>query len=270
MMGDLWTFGDSFSASSNSSEWFNLLIGDFKGTSWYNNFCDSRDVQTIMDTFYRNLCNIKENSLVVIFLPTLARIRYPKKEVHFDKIFESSYLCVHGGEENMDNIEYFSHWPYREFPKGTPRKELDFPFDYLDLVKIDNKLVSYVYNNQEEQKEFRRLLQDDIDSIKPVDFAKLLKTNKANVENWNSIFESLKKFCKFNLIFVSWTDEYNSKNVFGKKELTEEIGMWHTKHDEFNETNGKSGLEWDEHFSTQMNKEFSKWIKNKYPNYFNI
>lgn len=269
-MGDLWTFGDSFASTSNmNTEWFLLINNKFKGKNYYDLFCDARDVQTVMDTFYRNLHNIKKGSLVVVFLPTLARIRYPKSRKYFDYILESSHI-TNGNLGDMNLKEYFSHWPYQEFPKGIPREELDFPFNHLDLKKIDSELVPYNYKDEDNVNEYQRIIFDDIDSIKQVDFSKFLLTNDANVENWNDIFFSLKKFCSFEILFVSWTDEYNTENVVGKTQLTDEIGFWHTKHEEYEETNGKFGLEWDEHFSTKMNKAFSKWIMKKYPKYFNI
>lgn len=275
---EFWTFGDSFaSTAANSSDWFSLLTDKFKGEKYYNYYCDARDVQTIMDSFYRNLCNISDDSLVVIWLPSLARLRYPKKPKSFTKLLEASFTT--NGKffdinhiENVDGfdvIEYFTHFPYYNFPHGKPKPELEFPFDSFDLNKIDSNHVTYDYNDDIVKPELKRKIEENLNSIKPVDFAKLLLINEANVENWNSIFGSLNKFCNFDILFVSWTDEYNPENVVGKEQLTKEIGFWHTKHEEYQETDGEYGIEWDEHFSTKMNKSFSEWMQNKYPKYFN-
>jgi hypothetical protein len=267
---DFWTFGDSFASCNNETDWFKILEKRFIGQSWYNQSCASRDVQTIMDSFYKNLCNIKDNSLVVIWLPTMARIRYPKSPRYFDKMFESLYYT--NKQNNIEvtkdfNIyEYFSHWPYKNYPEGQPKYYLDFPFTTFDLSIIDKlTLMTYTYNNVDCQENIKKHLNF---GVTPVDFAKFLVANKASSSNWNDIFSSLKKSCNFEILFVSWTDEYDIENVVCKEQLIDEIGFWHTNNEEYEETNGKFGRKWDEHFSTKMNKAFAEWIIKKYPNYF--
>lgn len=277
---ELWVFGDSFASSTiqhdefgihYSSDWFSLLAKEFLGDLWFNEYCPARDVQTIMDNFYKNLHNIKEDSLVIVWLPSMARLRYPKKEIFFETNSEASYCTnstniISGEIQNFDKIEYFSHWPYLDYPSGIARPELDFPFDSFDFDDLDKtKSVTYDYFSSFSKQSIKQKIEE---GISPIDFSKLLVANNATKENWNDIFNSLKKFCKFEILFVSWTDEYNSQNVVGKNKLTKEIGIWHTQHDEYNETNGESGLEWDEHFSTKMNENFAKWIIKKYPKYF--
>lgn len=270
MIGDLWTFGDSFASTDviSKNDWFSNIIENFKGSNYFNSFCSARDTQTIMDLFYRNLCNIKDNSLVVIWLPTLARIRYPKNPNHFSKLLESDYVRKNVNEFNVN--EYFIHFPYYQYPLGTPKKEIDFPFNHFDLNEIDGGYVTYDYNDKDVKNQLNRIVKEDVNSIKPIDFSKLSKISQSSVENWNDIFFSLKNFCNFEILFVSWTDDYNNENVIGKTQLTKEIGIWHTQHDDFLESNGSSGIEWDEHFSKKMNIEFSNWVMNKYPQYFNI
>ena len=268
---NFWVFGDSFASTAfEGYDWFGNLTDKFKGEYYYNYFCDARDTQTIMDSFYRNLCNITDDSFVVVWLPSLARLRYPKKEELFETMYEASFdtngKTQNGIPSNFDVTEYFNHWPYENYPEGTPRKELDYPFDtfdYFDLNLMNN--VSYIYHNEDGEEISRKLRF----GVSPPDFYKFIQVSKATQQNWNSIFKSLKNFCKFEILFVSWTDEYDTENVVGRTQLTEEIGFWHTKHDEYIETNGKSGIEWDEHFSKKMNNSFSSWIENKYPKYFN-
>lgn len=272
---DLWTFGDSFASTSpEGHDWFSLLTNDFEGNEYYNHFCDARDTQTIMDSFYRNLCNIKPNSFVVVWLPSLARLRFPKKKEYFKKLREASFTTsdksafVDGLGKfptSFDVVEYFTHFPYFDYPNGQGKPELDFPFDTFDYAEFDNK--SYI-NYETYYDGFSKLRRGLSLGISPTDFYKLIQISKASVENWNKIFKSLKDFCDFDIVFVSWTDEYNKENVLGKTQLTREIGFWHTKDMEYNESNGEEGLEYDEHFSKKMNRAFADFIKNKYPKYF--
>lgn len=271
----LWTFGDSFASTSNQeTDWFYKLSERFSGEDYFNLFCDARDTQTIMDSFYRNLCNIEDNSLVVIWLPSLARIRYPKKPEYFSKLLEASFTIKNDfydlnnieNIKNFDIVEYFTHFPYYNYPDGKAKPQLDFPFDTLDFNHLHElSKVSYV-THEEGLEEVRQNLEY---GVTPIDFYKLIQISKSSIENWNKIFSSLKKFCNFEILLVSWTNEYNEENVISKTQLTKDIGFWHTKHQEYEETNGKNGLEWDEHFSTKMNIAFSDWIMNRYPNYFN-
>jgi hypothetical protein len=261
---DLWVFGDSFATSDGqSNDWFSLLVKKFSGNEYFNYYCPSRDIQTIMDTFYSNLYKINDESLVIIWLPSLARIRYPKNKKYFNKLHESSYVV--SGDETPPS-EYFVHWPYDDFPNGTPKKELDFPFNTFDYNHLNkNNKVNYSYKTDEGQEMIQHALND---GIRPVDFSKLLNANDATAKNWTNIIESLKKYCKFEILFVSWTDEYKSDLILGKSILTEKIGLWHTQHMDYVETNGKSGNEWDDHFSTKMHKKFSNWVIETYPKYF--
>lgn len=269
---DFWVFGDSFASTAfEGYDWFGNLTESFKGKNYYNNFCDARDTQTIMDSFYRNLQNIKNDSFVVIWLPSLARLRYPKKEELFETMCEASYdtngETENGIPLNFDVTEYFNHWPYENYPEGTARKELDYPFntfDYFDLNVMDT--VNYTYYDEIGGYEVFRKLNF---GVSPPDFYKFIQVSKASQKNWNSIFKSLKNFCNFEILFVSWTDEYDTENVVGKTQLTKELGMWHTKDDEYNESNGTEGIQYDEHFSKKMNDSFSEWIIKKYPKYFN-
>jgi hypothetical protein len=268
---DFWTFGDSFAPYGKETDWFEILVKQFIGNNYYNHYCASRDVQTIMDSFYKNLCNIKDDSLVIIWLPSMARIRYPKSPKYFDKTFESLHYTnkkdTDGLIKDFNTYEYFSHWPYENYPDGKPNYYLDFPFNTFDLLIIDKiKSMTYQYNEFEYQESIKRNLEF---GVTPVDFAKFLVANKASSKNWNDIFFSLKKSCKFNILFISWTDEYIDETVIGRTQLTNEIGFWDTQHDEYIETSGKFGIEWDEHFSTKMNKEFANWVMKKYPKYFN-
>jgi hypothetical protein len=260
---DLWIIGDSFTESNpNGNYWTDILMKQFNGENRYLNACPGRDIQTTMDLFYKNLHNISDTSLVLIFLPTIARLRYPKKKEYFDEFLEAG---IH--KEINDNIpnnfkELFLHWPYADYPNGTARTELDFPFDSFDLNQLDGTLITYDYQNETER------LSEVTNDISRMDFARLLNTNQSTLKNWNDIFYSIKRAFPFKVVFFSWTDEYNSESVLTKKSITNMIGYWHTQNDEYIESNGTLGLKSDEHFSLKMHNAFAKMVMGMNKTYF--
>lgn len=266
---DLWIFGDSFVSSDDGNDfWVDIIKHKFNGTNYYISQCDARDIQTIMDTYYKNLFNIKNDSLVIIFLPSMARLRYPKNKKYYTEHKESSFRVSVADYTDICDTELFSHWPYKNYPNGTAIDELDFPFNIFDYnILKNNDIINYLYYTEDEHKKIKKSINDN---ISPIDFAKLIVANNSTKQNWNDIFISLKKTFNYEILFCSWTDEYETDIVYGKHQLTNEIGYWHTQHDEFIESGGKTGMEWDEHFSKKMHIGFSEWIMNKYTNYFNL
>lgn len=260
---DLWIFGDSFTSTLSDKYWTLRLKKKFKGNDFYLNSCDSRDIQTIMDSFYKNLHNISKDSLVCIFLPSLARIRYPKSPKLFDTICESNINTTTFNSDSYNFKELFIQWPYADYPNGKATKELDFPFNEFDYDKLNfNQKINYNYKKERDK------LSESIDEISPIDFAKLLNTNESTAKNWNDIFFSIQKAFSFKVLFFSWTDEFDSNIVWTKEVITKKIGFWHTMAEEFDETNGVSGYQYDEHFSHKMHKSFYNLIISEFPQYF--
>jgi hypothetical protein len=261
---DLWIFGDSFAeGNADVNYWTDILIENFNGENRYLNSCPGRDVQTIMDLFYKNLHNISDTSLVIIFLPTVARLRYPKKEKHFNDFLETGWQKRLGDDTPHNFKEYFLASPYMDYPNGNAREELDFPFDKFDLNKLDNtNLITYNYKNEQER------FSEAIDGISCMDFARLLNTNKATLDNWNDIFNSMKRAFPFKVLFYSWTDEYDIESVLTRKAITNLVGYWHTQHDDFRDTHGSSGILNDEHFSLKMHKGFADLVMLMNKTYF--
>lgn len=261
---DLWIIGDSFAESNvDGNYWTDILMENFNGENRYLNACPGRDIQTIMDTFYKNIHNISDTSLVIIFLPTVARIRYPKKERYFNDYLETGWRKELEDKTQHNFKEYFLHSPTIGYENITPIKELEFPFDSFDYKKIDNtQLITYNYKNESDK------IAEAINDISCLDFARLLNTNQATIHNWNDIFHSIKHAFPFKVLFFSWTDEYDIKSVFTKQLVTILNGYWHTNADEYKDTNGKSGNEIDEHFSLKMHAAFAKLIMDSNKTYF--
>ena len=262
---DLWIIGDSFAESNADGDyWTDILMENFNGNNRYLNACPGRDIQTTMDVFYKNIHNISDTSLVIIFLPTVARLRYPKKDRYFTRFLETGWRKSNMDDKTEHNFkEYFLHSPKADYPNGEPRQELDFPFDSFDYSKLDNtRLITYNYKNEPER------FEEAIDGISCMDFARLLHTNEATIQNWNDIFHSAKHGYPFKVLFFSWTDEFDVKSVFTKKLTTLLNGYWHTLNDEYNETNGESGDANNEHFSLKMHKVFADLIISMNKTYF--
>ena len=103
---DLWILGDSFTESnSDGNYWTDILIKQFNGENRYLNAGPGRDIQTTMDLFYKNIHNISDTSLVLIFLPTVARLRYPKKKEHFNEFLEAETE----GRVKIAKVEFMEH-----------------------------------------------------------------------------------------------------------------------------------------------------------------
>jgi hypothetical protein len=226
----LWIIGDSFAGNRHGMDsWQILLYHSFIGNTAYISSKGSRNIQTIIDVFLTNLYQIKENDVVILFLPTSTRPRLPLKipENHIELTI--GYKIT---EEERDS-NYFTNPSYS-----------DGPF-FSDILE-------HPYNKD------------------GVDYMILLNSSKSAINNWNKILYSLSKSFKFKLILVSWEDELDSNIVATKQILTNEIGFWHTQHNDYEETNGNSGNNWDFHFSKKMDYAFYKYIITKYPEYFNI
>jgi hypothetical protein len=268
----LWVIGDSFTSNKKyyidgeNYNWPSILSDRFNGNNKFLNSTNCKDMQTIMDLFYKNMHTISDNSLIIMFLPSLARIRYPRKLDYINNDLDNGSNYI----ENIDNIPYnfkdlFIHWPYEDYPNGTAYHELEFPFDTFDYSfnhGPHNHHIGLYYYEQ------RELWEDYVlGKVENFDFAKLINANSSTIQNWNDILYSIKKTFKFDIEFFSWSDELDPNIVWTKQKIKEEIG-WHTMDDDWNDTNGESGYQYDEHFSYKMHKAFSDMIIKKYPNHF--
>jgi hypothetical protein len=262
----LWILGDSFTQNGIFNSWPKLLQKKFIGEDVFLNSTISGDIQTIMDTFYKNMQVIKKDSLVLIFLPSLARIRFPKKKEYFDKNLATGTFIQNKNEISYNFDELFIHWPYKEYPNPDGVDELEFPFDTFNFNGHQNGGSYYVglyyYKNRE-------LWENAVvGNVNNFDFARLLLANSSTTKNWNDILQSIKNTFPFHIEFFSWTDELDPNIVWTKERITKEIGFWHTMNDDWNDTNGESGEEYDEHFSHKMHNVFTDMIIEKYPSYF--
>lgn len=250
-MSKIWIFGDSFTGSSTDrqSAWTEIVIKKFKGKNHHVSSKGSRDVQTIIDIFLRNLKDIKPEDLVILFLPTTARYRLPRIEPIVD-VEKSNKLTTLKQKE--EHLEFFSHLKFSDDGKSI----LEYPLGLIDETKwhfsppleTNSAEINFTY----------------------ADVLSIIAGSNAMKNNLNEILFSFKNYFPFGIALFSWTDEYDENNVIGKKQLTNEIGFWHTLRDLYEETNGEYGGMGDAHFSPKMHKAFADYLIVKFPQFFNL
>jgi hypothetical protein len=250
MDSKLWIIGDSFTGGSpdRHSAWVEITTKKFKGKKHHVSSKGSRDVQTIIDIFLRNLKNIKPEDLVILFLPTIARYRLPRIEPIIDVESNDSLETL---EQKKQHLEFFSHLKFSHDGKST----LEYPLGLINETKWDIHPPSQIKSGKI--------------NFTYADVLSLIAGSDAMKNNLNEILFSFKNYFPFELALFSWTDEYDENNVIGKKQLTKEIGFWHTLNDEWVHSNGELGQKYDMHFSTKMHKAFGDYVINKFPQFFN-
>lgn len=235
----LWIIGDSFTGMHDNS-WPKLLIDTFKGNDFYISSQGSRDVQTILDIFLRNLKDIKKDDFVILFLPTLKRSRLPLKTPKTDVEF-SKFLKVES--EKRKHLDYFigAH----SYQSGDETKILEEPLTGISDTDFEDPNFKLNYN----------LIQ-------------IVSTSEASINNFKEIFKSLKSYLPFKLLIFSWIDELDIDEIFTRSKIEKEIGFWESLHMLYNKTNGEMGIKDDFHWSNDMHKSFADYIIVNNSEYF--
>ena len=96
----------------------------------------------------------------------------------------------------------------------------------------------------------------------------MINSSKVFANNWNLILKSIQSYVPFKLLYYSWENELDSSIVNTRDVITDELGIWETLHDIWNNTNGEKGNRHDGHWSEDMNIKFAKDIIKSYPQYF--
>ena len=89
-MNKLWIIGDSFTGYDNGF-WTEIVTKKCKG-KFYISSHGSRDYQTVIDIFLRNLKNISKDDLVILTIPALERTRLPLKYPITDVEYSNEYI----------------------------------------------------------------------------------------------------------------------------------------------------------------------------------
>ena len=240
-MSKLWIIGDSFTGSlpHPKKAWTQQICDKFKGNSYIVKSKPSRDIQTILDIFLRNIKDIKEDDFVILTIPSLARVRLPRNTPTRD--VEHSNLNI-DFESSKDYKDYFiGAWSYT--------KETD-DIEY----RLEEPLFELTHS----------------DCIDKTEIQAIINSSNASKQNYIDIFDSLIKYLPFKIFIWSWQNEFNCDIITNKDTITDEIGFWHTLYDEWKESNGLNGTQGDHHFSEKMHKAFADYVIVKFPEFFNL
>ena len=240
-MSKLWIIGDSFAGSGKKGQetWTQQICSKFKGREYQVSSKGSRDFQTILDIFLRNLKSIEKNDFVILIIPSLIRTRLPLVNPQID--VEHSNLIIDNEKKNI--LDYFlSTTMYRNESKNLEFSLLEEPLTGIDEFEVRNKS----------------------------EFWSIVNSSNASKKNYIEILKSLKEYLPFEIFIWSWENEIESDIVMNKNEITKMIGFWHTLNDLHKETEGKDGKLGDAHWSLKTHKAFADYLIVKFPQFFNI
>jgi len=235
----LWVIGDSFTGMYPDN-WIQELIKYFDGNDWYVSSNGSRDIQTIIDIFLRNLKSIKKDDFVILFLPTCERGRLPLKTPLMDVEWSNNLIKR---EHKLKHINYFIG--YQNYQDNQDYKTLEEPLTGISHNDLSNPNFHINYN-----------------------LMKIVNCSIATKKNYEEIIQSLKAYLPFELFICSWADEFDIPEIFTHTKIKEALGFWETQSTLFYETNGKEGKKNDAHWNPKMHKAFAEHIIKKYPQYF--
>jgi hypothetical protein len=234
MGSKLWIIGDSFTGANvdGKSAWVDIVTKKFKGKEHYVSSRGSRDFQTILDIFLRNLQNIKEEDFVILVMPTLVRTRLPLQTPMYD-VEISNFI------NKQKTFDYFI---------GTHSYS-----EKMECYRLEEPLV--------------KISESELN--KQCGIWSIVNSSTASKNNYLQILKSLKEYLPFEMFIWSWENEIDSDLIVCKNQITETIGYWHTLSDLYKETNGENGKIDDVHFSPKMHKAFADYIIVNFPQFFN-
>lgn len=240
MDNKLWIFGDSFANAGDIQKgeihWTQIVCNKFKGKEYQVSSKGSRDFQTILDIFLRNLKNISKDDFVILIIPSLGRVRLPLNEPIIDIEISNNTNKVW----IESNIDYF-------MGQASYRDETKFNLLEAPLTDIDEDILR-----------------------KKVEINSIINDSNASKNNYLEIIESLKSYLPFEIFVWSWDNQIESELVLNRKQITDIIGYWHTLRDLYEETNGQEGRMGDAHFSPKMHNAFADYVISKFSQYFNV
>ena len=217
--------GDSF-ASGNLS-WFygSFLEKWLPGFEVIRDAGSSRDSQTITEQWIKFLPHLDGNDFLIVVFPFLGRTRLPLKEEYWDRI------------QIGDGIVSGRFLGTNSFNRESELHELEF------------------FENSYSSDQLLEMLEPQ----------KIINSTRAAEENFFEIVKSLKKITIPKSYVFTWIEsDSESKNIDDRRDVTRKIGIWKTLHDDFIESNGKSGLEYDLHWSPKTHLAFAKFIVEEF------
>jgi hypothetical protein len=235
----LWIIGDSFTGLYPNG-WVQLLVENFKGSDFHVSSKGSRDVQSILDIFLRNIKNIKNNDLVILFLPTLKRGRLPLKIPTIDVEYSKTLNTY---DDKKIHLDYFIGM--ESYQSGVEYKILEEPLTSISEKDFEDSNFKLNYSLTE-----------------------IVNTSVASKNNFQEIIKSLKSYLPFELLIYSWTNEWDIDEINTYSKIENEIGFWESSHMLYTKTNGECGVKDDFHWSPNMNQSFGNYIIKNNPKHF--
>lgn len=236
MIDRLFVIGDSFTVPcSYSNGWNDSIFWIQKLKQLFNLSNDrifvdgiaNRDTQTIIDNWIKLIPYLTDMDRVVICLPYFRRVRLPLKKSHW----------------------YKSYKPY--------------PND----IKIVNRFIGPQMINTDMSLEFwgKDLEYDEISKM--MQPQEIINSTYSAQLNQIEVVESLVKITPCKSFVFTWDDmENKSKSIMDKESIIREIGFWQTLNDEWIETNGKIGREFDFHWGSKFNPIFGEYVFGRLKN----
>jgi hypothetical protein len=248
----LWIIGDSFTMIDTGrygqNSWPELCINNFKGDNHYLSSVASRDIQTIFDIFLENLYRINTDDFVILMLPALTRFRLPLANAFVNVSKSNIHHKSYNTNSMISGVQYAAQMKESDVV-GKDRYMLEWPLSEIDpMVFQPNEDMRY--------PNLANIMQ-------------MVNSSKVFSDNWNSILKSVQSYVPFKLLYYSWENELDSSIVNTKDVITNQLGIWETLQNVWENTNGNVGDKRDGHWSEDMNIKFAEHIIKSYPEYFN-
>ena len=81
------------------------------------------------------------------------------------------------------------------------------------------------------------------------------------LENFKEIMISLLRLSKNKTFIFTWdTINYDNPLIYDKEKLTNELGIWETLDDVYEQTSGNFGRKNDHHWSSRTDTKFGKYV----------
>ena len=234
------------------NSWVEICSKHFKGDDYYVSSMGSRDIETVFDIFLENLYKIKAEDFVILMLPTLIRFRLPLKTPYVNATYCSGSQMNYPLNYMIGGINYtaqVNNNPAEHTKEHKKSYTLEWPLSEID------PMVFRPNENLKEPPTIGNIMQ-------------MINSSDAFVKNWNSKLKSIQSYVPFKLLYYSWENELDSSIVNTKDVITNQLGIWETFQDVWNNTNGESGDRNDGHWSEYMNIKFAEHIIKSYPQYF--
>jgi len=253
----IWIIGDSFTMRDETrygkNSWIEICVKYFKGDDYYVSSMGSRDIQTIFDIFLENLYKIKTDDFVILMFPTLTRFRLPLANPYVNTMYcNESQRNSYPLNSMIGGTHYTAHANDISFKNQSEEHQKSWMLEW-PLNEIDPMI--FQPNENPKTPNLANIMQ-------------MVNSSKAFTNNWNSILKSIQSYVPFKLLYYSWENELDSSIVNTKDVITNQLGIWETLQDVYNNTNGEYGNRGDGHWSEDMNIKFAEHIIKSYPQYF--